>query len=399
MFSLYIVFCVHRVRIVYIVHSVHVVYIVHYRYERLSLDLDAHLKQPLEALAAVEAALGDEMVRGGRRMMLLQRAEKLGRARKGALAPQLERLQEQWGEEWDCPTAESLPTVTVQGRLCSKEGQSGTKSVFQVSHSDGSVEFCSVEELVKLHYSSMGLGEGLHAEGAVFNSLLGLLLWDTIYQDLPDVFRAPGQALPLDWDSDHFYSARKEEIEARLLELGSYSREQMGEEVGRLAGLYQGVTSLVSWSHFSPSTLAALATCMEPSGLVAVMARMARNHRHWRSGLPDLTVWDSATGQLRMVEVKGPGDRLSTKQILWVRFLNSVGITAEVCHVSPTGSKGLVGSGSAPTLGKKSHKKKEKVQEKELDKEQELEEKQEEKVQNVKTVKSRSRKAKRKGVA
>ena len=87
-----------------------------------------------------------------------------------------------------------------------------------------------------------------------------------------------------------------------------------------LAGQYQGVTSLVSWSHFSPSTLASLATCMEPAGLVAVMARytypllyslnntvmarMARNHRHWRSGLPDLTVWDSATGQLRMVEVK-----------------------------------------------------------------------------------------------
>ena len=42
-----------------------------------------------------------------------------------------------------------------------------------MSHTDGSVEFCSVEELVKLHYKSMGLGEGLHAEGAVFISLLG----------------------------------------------------------------------------------------------------------------------------------------------------------------------------------------------------------------------------------
>ena len=67
----------------------------------------------------------------------------------------------------------------------------------------------------------------------MFNSLLGLLLWDTIYQDLPDVFRAPGQALPLDWDSDHFYSARRAEIEARLLQLGSFSREQMGEEVAK----------------------------------------------------------------------------------------------------------------------------------------------------------------------
>merc|ERR1711934_715958 len=48
--------------------------------------------------------------------------------------------------------------------------------------------------------------------------------------------------------------------------------------------------------------------------------------------------------------VKGPGDRLSTKQILWVRFLNSVGLPAEVCHVVATGSKGIVGTSSAPSL-------------------------------------------------
>ena len=34
----------------------------------------------------------------------------------------------------------------------SKEGQSGTKSVFQLHHGDGAVQFCSVEELVKIHY-------------------------------------------------------------------------------------------------------------------------------------------------------------------------------------------------------------------------------------------------------
>ena len=34
-----------------------------------------------------------------------------------------------------------------------------------------------------------------------------------------------------------------------------------------------------------------------------------------------------------MVEVKGPGDRLSTKQILWLDYLRSLGVDAEVCHV------------------------------------------------------------------
>ena len=34
-----------------------------------------------------------------------------------------------------------------------------------------------------------------------------------------------------------------------------------------------------------------------------------------------------------MVEVKGPGDRLSTKQILWLDWLIQSGISAEVCLV------------------------------------------------------------------
>jgi len=36
---------------------------------------------------------------------------------------------------------------------------------------------------------------------------------------------------------------------------------------------------------------------------------------------------------VQIVEVKGPGDRLSTKQILWLDFLTRIGVDAEVCHV------------------------------------------------------------------
>ena len=78
-----------------------------------------------------------------------QRAEKIGKAKKGKLAEELQLLKEK--VDWDLPTGEELPTVTVQGKIISKEGQSGTKSVFQVTTLEG-VQFCSVEELVKLHY-------------------------------------------------------------------------------------------------------------------------------------------------------------------------------------------------------------------------------------------------------
>merc|ERR1712181_193047 len=130
----------------------------------------------------------------------------------------------------------------------------------------------------------------------------------------------------------------------------------MGGEVERKAREYYGVASIVSWDRLSPTSLASLAGCIGGGPLSKILGRLARGHREARSGLPDLTVWDPASGKARMVEVKGPGDRLSTKQILWVRFLNSVGLPAEVCHVVATGSKGIVGTSSAPTLEREGSK-------------------------------------------
>ena len=133
-------------------------------------------------------------------------------------------------------------------------------------------------------------------------------------------------------------------------EIAVMEKEQLEAEVDRLAKQYHGVASLVAWDRLSPVSLAALAGCIGGRALSQVLGRLARGHREARSGLPDLTVWDPGSGRARMVEVKGPGDRLSTKQILWVRFLNSVGLPAEVCHVVATGSKGIVGTSSAPSL-------------------------------------------------
>jgi len=147
--------------------------------------------------------------------------------------------------------------------------------------------------------------------------------------------------LPLDWDSDHFYLARKDRIDVRLAELMGMERDEVCNEVVVAWMAHLDVVSLVNWNMFnSQERVRSLVTCFDPVSLAAVLERLVKDHRSTRSGLPDLTVWDSGTGQLKCVEVKGPGDKLSTKQILWVRFLNSVGVDTEVCHVLPLGSLG-----------------------------------------------------------
>ena len=193
------------------------------------------------------------------------------------------------------------------------------------------------------HFTRDGTSQALHAEGAIFNSLLGLLFREVIYDvDVPDAFRDPCQALPYDWDTDHFYSARETEIEVRLAELRSLEREELAEEAVRSWTSHQDTLSLVSWSLLqSENILRQLVLCFDPLSLVSVLERLVKDHRSTRSGLPDLTLWNYTDRTVRCLEVKGPSDKLSTKQILWLRFLNSVGIPSEVCHVSSLGSKAL----------------------------------------------------------
>lgn len=42
---------------------------------------------------------------------------------------------------------------------------------------------------------------------------------------------------------------------------------------------------------------------------------------------------------LQLVEVKGPNDRLSYKQMIWLAELQNLGASVEVCHVVAVGAK------------------------------------------------------------
>jgi len=315
-----------------------------YWYERLSLDLDSHLKRPMEALKVVEEALDDSKVRGGRRLILKQRAVKICSMKKYKLESEMTRFTSR--DDWECPMPEDVPSVSIHGKMLSQDRENGAragKSVWQVPdpNQEGVVTYCSVEEFCLQHFTTDGVSVGLHAEGSVFNSLLCLLFWDVIYHvSVPDVFRDPCQALPYDWDSDHFYQAREEQINIRLAVLRGLDRPELAEEVVASWLQNHGVVSLVNWDLFSSEEmLRQLVQCFDPLSLVAVMERMLKDHRSTRSGLPDLTLWNPQSRIVRMIEVKGPGDKLSTKQILWIQFLNNIGVSTQVCHVVPQGSK------------------------------------------------------------
>ena len=77
----------------------------------------------------------------------------------------------------------------------------------------------------------------------------------------------------------------------------------------------------------------------DPGQLSSVCARFAEDYGAVRAGFPDLTVWNSVENKLKVIEVKGPNDKLSHKQILWIDFLLSLEIPVEICHIISSGAK------------------------------------------------------------
>jgi Fanconi-associated nuclease 1 len=57
-------------------------------------------------------------------------------------------------------------------------------------------------------------------------------------------------------------------------------------------------------------------------------------YRHLKlGGVPDLCLWRSDTNSFKLVEVKSQNDRLSDKQVIWLDFLVSFGIEAEIFSI------------------------------------------------------------------
>ncbi|XP_015274978.1 PREDICTED: fanconi-associated nuclease 1 [Gekko japonicus] len=311
-------------------------------WDRLALNLHQHLKET-EKVRSPSLSLDSQELS---QPHLPHRVSVVGRGRE--TVSHCETLNEGRGIN-PISSSSSLAQVTIKGKLCPQTGMG--KSVFITEDpgpEDGgednelSVVVCSVEELALAHYKQKGFDQGIHGEGSTFSTLYGLLMWDIVFMDgIPDVFRNPYQSCPLDLYTDSFYENRKEAIEARLQLLHAASPEALTEWIGEVWNAQKGkATALVSWERFSSLEQAQnLVCCFGGPFLSGVCRRLSRDLRHCRGGLPDLVVWRTEDRQFKLVEVKGPNDRLSPKQMLWLAELQRLGAAVEVCHVAAIGSK------------------------------------------------------------
>ncbi|XP_068657744.1 fanconi-associated nuclease 1 homolog [Aristolochia californica] len=286
---------------------------------RLSVDLE-HVGLINESLVVAEEGVRDPCVRAGSKMALERRVLRLGKPPR----------------RWKIPTfAESInrkiKEVHVRGRPLNCEA--GIKNRFYGE--DG--EQYGVEELALQYYAGEGGGwKGAHTESGIWITIFGLLMWDIIFADVPDVFQTKFQTAPLDLETDSFYASREGLIESQLEKIYN----GMAEEILIISWESHVGTACrgVNWERLSLDDLRAVVTCTGGPCLASLCRYLAEDYRSWSSGMPDLLLWRfvDERGEVKLVEVKSPKDRLSEQQRAWLLLLMDSGFDTEVCKVGPS---------------------------------------------------------------
>jgi len=188
-----------------------------------------------------------------------------------------------------------------------------------------------VEEQVRSHLCRHG-APAFYVENALVNSLFGLLCWDAVFAAVPGAFFHPFQQGPADLLQGGFHDRRRALFDACFAQLRS-GRYQ--DTIRRNFAAKAGIQSpFVYWGALTAELLELALLCMSAEQLALLFHRLLQDVRGNRSGLPDLIQFWPADRRYRLIEVKGPGDRLQYNQLRWLDYCAGHGIPVSVCYVN-----------------------------------------------------------------
>ncbi|QHC96056.1 nuclease [Pseudomonas sp. R84] len=188
----------------------------------------------------------------------------------------------------------------------------------------------SVEFYVQAHLHD-DEGPVHYVENSLINSLFGLLCWPAIFAPLPGAFFHPFQRGPVDLLNEDFQQRRAELFEACLSELddGRYAatiRQRFVEKWGIQS-------PFVFWGAMNEQLLEQALACLPAEHLKHWFNRLLLDIKANRAGMPDLIQFWPQHKTYRMIEVKGPGDRLQDNQLRWLEFCHQHQMPVAVCYV------------------------------------------------------------------
>jgi hypothetical protein len=170
-----------------------------------------------------------------------------------------------------------------------------------------------------------------YVENTLINSLFGLLCWNAVFAAVPGAFFHPFHTGPADLHGADFHRRREREFAACLAQLDS---DAYKDTIAQCFRSKHGIQSpFVYWELLSEELLGHALACIPASHLRKWFDRMLHDIPSNRSGFPDLIQFWPRERRYRMIEVKGPGDRLQDNQIRWLDYCMAHDMPVAVCYV------------------------------------------------------------------
>jgi hypothetical protein len=170
-----------------------------------------------------------------------------------------------------------------------------------------------------------------YVENGLINSLFGLLCWRAIFAPISGAFFHDFHHSPADLSSGGFYRRREREFSECLAQLES------GDYDATIRHTYDekaGVQSpFVTWGLLSRTLLEWALSCFPAAHLRLWFEWIARDVQNNRAGFPDLVQFWPQQRRYRLIEVKGPGDRLQDNQRRLLEYCVLHQMPVSVCHV------------------------------------------------------------------
>lgn len=199
----------------------------------------------------------------------------------------------------------------------------------------------SVERAVAEHYQSVHPDQQcFYLENSLFNGVLGLLIWDAIFAPLPGAFYNPFQYRPSDLYA-HDFIQRRACIFDRIWN-SIQSNDDIWNSVSIRWAEKQGLMNpLVDWHNLNLGIIELALQRIDHQHWLRIFERILNDLRNHRAGFPDLILFPAETGY-KLVEVKGPGDKLQKNQHRWMSYFANHGIphkVARVCWIDQSATK------------------------------------------------------------
>jgi hypothetical protein len=187
-----------------------------------------------------------------------------------------------------------------------------------------------VEGAVRDHLGSEA-APVFYVENMLANALFGLLCWRAVFAAIPGAFFHPFHRGPADLYSLDFHQRRALEFADCLAQCddGRY-RATILAHFEEKAGIS---SPFVSWEYLDRPLLELALDCIPAAHVKRWCERILADVKANRTGFPDLIQFFPGEARYRMIEVKGPGDRLQDNQLRWIDYCAAHDMPVAVCYL------------------------------------------------------------------